>query len=309
MILGCVLDFPRVEPVILRYESFGYPVFISLEGFSPSGSIKFAPALSMIQDLERRYTQEVLKKRKILESSSGNIAVAMAQICKLRGYRLSIIMDPLASKHVYDIMRLYGVEVIMVTEKDGNGGYLGSRIRKAKELSDGGEYLWTCQYENPANPEGHYVYTAPRLFRDMPDPEYLFIGAGTCGSLVGISRYFKERSPKTKVVAVDVDGSIALGGPPKPRRIPGMGASRVPPHLDMGILDDKIWVSEAETIRMLRTLLDDTGLLFGGSTGTIIAAIREYFKKNGLKPRSVLTVSPDFGDKYVGIYNEMGWVA
>lgn len=306
MIVEDLNDFLKIEPVIYKYQGFGFDVFISLEGLSPSRSIKLKTALNIVNQLEVEHGKEVLKKKSIIESSSGNLAIALAQICKERGYPLTIVVDPLVSESVLKYLELYRVNVVKVTQKDKNQGYLLSRIDKVKELTATGNYIWTNQYENPANVEAHYKFTAPALYKSMPNPDFLFLGAGTCGTLTGVARYFKENSPNTKIIAVDVDGSVIFKKEPKARLIPGMGAGKVPENLDLQYIDETVWISEEKTIQMVTKLLNDTGLLFGGSTGTIMAAIEDYFAESGVKPKQVLTISPDFGDKYIDIYQKMG---
>lgn len=306
MIVSNLNDFLQIEPVIYKYQNFGFDVFISLEGLSPAKSIKLKTALNIINQLETDYGQENLKKKSIIESSSGNLAVALAQICKERGYKLTIVVDPLVSENVLKYLELYQVDIIQVTKKDKNQGYLLSRIEKVNELIATGNYIWTNQYENPANVEAHYKFSAPLIHKSIPSPDFLFLGSGTCGTLTGVAKYFKEHSVNTKIIAVDVEGSVIFGKEPKARLIPGMGAGKVPENLDLKFIDEIIWVSEEKTIQMIAKLLNDTGLLFGGSTGTIMAAIENYFAKTGLKPKQVLTISPDFGDKYIDIYQKMG---
>lgn len=306
MIVSNLNDFLKIEPVIYKYQNFGFDVFISLEGLSPAKSIKFKTALNIINQLEIDYGQENLKKKSIIESSSGNLAVALAQVCKERGYKLTIVVDPLVSENVLKYLELYQVDIIQVTKKDKNQGYLLSRIEKVNELVATGNYIWTNQYENPANVEAHYKFSASLIHKSIPNPDFLFLGAGTCGTLTGVAKYFKEHSPNTKIIAVDVEGSVIFGKEPKARLIPGMGAGKVPENLDLKFIDETVWVSEEKTIQMIAKLLNDTGLLFGGSTGTIMAAIEDYFAKTGLKPKQVLTISPDFGDKYIDIYQKMG---
>lgn len=298
-------DFLQIEPVIYKYKDFGYDVFISLEGLSPSKSIKFKTAVNIINQLELQYGKENLKTKSIIESSSGNLAIALAQICKERKYNLTIVVDPLVSPSVLKYIELYQVNVVKVTEKDMNQGYLLSRIEKVKELISSGDYIWTNQYENPANVEAHNKYTAQALYKIIPNPDFLFLGAGTCGTLTGVSSFYKKHSPKTKIIAVDVEGSIIFGKEPKTRLIPGMGAGKVPQNLDLQYIDEIIWITEKQTISMIAKLRDDTGILFGGSTGTIMAAILNYFNESEIKPKKVLTISPDFGDKYIDIYQKL----
>lgn len=305
MIINNLNDFLQIQPTVYNYKKFGYDVYISLEGLSISRSIKFKTAVNIINQLELLYGVDNLKKKSIIESSSGNLAMALAQICKERKYNLTIVVDPLISPSVLKYLELYKVNIIKVTKKDKNQGYLLSRIEKIKELLLFGDYIWTNQYECPANIEAHYKYTAEALYKIMPNPEFLFLGAGTCGTLTGVSSFYKKYSPETKIIAVDVEGSVIFGKEPKTRIIPGMGAGKVPENLNLQYIDEIIWITEKQTINMIAKLLDDTGILFGGSTGTVMAAISNYFNDSKILPKQVLTISPDFGDKYIEIYKKM----
>jgi N-(2-amino-2-carboxyethyl)-L-glutamate synthase len=301
------MESPKCEGTILCFREFGFPIYISLEGLNIAGSIKLNAAIAIMNGLERQYTPQVLKKKRIVESSSGNLAIALVQICILRGYRFTVIVDALATQNVLNLLDIYGAEIVQVEKRFSSQTFLERRIEKAQELEATGDYIWTNQYRNVNNPLGHFEYTAKRIFRDLPRPEYLFIGAGTCGTLQGISRFYRQHSPETTIIGVDVEGSIALGNVQRPRRIPGMGASIKPPHAENCVIDDRIIISEMETIQMVKILLAKTGILFGGSTGTVMAGIRKYTNRLCIKPKQVVTFSADFGEKYIDIYKELGW--
>ena len=141
MIIENFEDFKNVEPVIYRHVSFGYDVYIVLGGLSLSGSLKFNTALNIIDNLEKEYNNR-LEKLTLLVSSSGNLAVSLAQICRERGYRLAAVIDPFISQINRNILKIYDVELHTVKDKDVNDGYLLTRFEKIKKLLNTGNYLY-----------------------------------------------------------------------------------------------------------------------------------------------------------------------
>jgi cysteine synthase A len=277
-------------------------VNVKLEGFSISGSIKIKSALRMVEKME--LSGKIKKGDTLIESSSGNLGVALSIVCAVRGYNFICVTDPNLLPTSENLMKAYGTKIIKINEKDGNGGYLDSRIKYIKNrISRDKSIIWVNQYENIDNVDAHYIYTAPSIFKNFPKIDYLFIGAGTTGTLSGVSRYFKSKSPNTKIIAVDSVGSVTFGGKPGKRLIPGLGTSKVPPISKLSIYDDIVYVTEQDAIDLCRKL-SLQGLLLGGSTGTILSGICNY--KNKMKAGScVVTISPDLGDKYLDtIYSE-----
>ncbi len=192
-------------------KSRNFPFWLKVEGLNDAGSIKIKPAISMISALE---AQGLLKRGgRLIESSSGNLGVALSMVCAARGYQFTCVTDPVCSRTTCSQMQATGAEVITVTEKDAKGGYLGTRIDLIKDmLKEDDELIWTNQYANKFNPYAHYETTAPEIYRTFPRVDWLFVGAGTCGTLMGCLRYFREISPSTRVVAVDTTGSTTFGG-------------------------------------------------------------------------------------------------
>jgi 2,3-diaminopropionate biosynthesis protein SbnA len=282
-------------------------VHVKLEGLNIAGSIKLKTALGMLADLECCGMLDP-KPRAIIESSSGNLGVALSIACKQRGLHFICVTDPNASAQHVSLMKAYGAEVVIVTERDDNGGFLKSRIDYIeREICRFPDLLWTNQYANPACKDVHKVLTGPAIISTYPDIEYLFVGAGTTGTLMGCCEYFRHVSPATKVIGVDSLGSITFGGAPGRRYLPGLGASRCPELYNALLPHDTVLVSERETVEMCRRLRDRFGVLFGASTGTVIAGIER--KSDQLRQGSrIVAISPDFGDRYIeNVYND-AWV-
>jgi cysteine synthase A len=205
-------------------------------------------------------------------------------------------------------MRALGARVVIVTERDANGGYLGSRIARLEGMvARHKNLIWPNQYANTANPRVHWERTATSILNSINSVDYLFIGAGTTGTLMGCATYFRQFSPRTKIVAVDARGSVTFGYPPGPRHIPGLGASRIPELCNADIVDEVVLVEEVDTVRTCRSIARKYGLLVGGSTGSVVAAVRS--RRWGIPPGSrVVAISPDLGDRYLDtIYNDE-WV-
>lgn len=279
--------------------------FLKLEGFSLGGSIKIKPALKMINRLEVSGT--LTSASTIIESSSGNLGVALSIICASKGYPFICIADPNISETSEKLIKVYGGKVIKVQNKDSNGGYLTSRIDCIKEMCKTDPFLiWTNQYENIDNVEAHYLSTGASIIKQFPNVDYLFIGAGTTGTLCGVSKYVYQHNPNVKIIAVDSVGSVTFDGKAIKRVIPGLGASKVPPISKLAQYDHLIRIDESETVKMCSEMAQK-GLLLGGSSGTVLAAVEKYKAQIPAKS-TVVAISPDFGERYINSIYDEKWI-
>ena len=280
-------------------------LYLKMEGLNPAGSIKLKTASSMVEDAERR---GLLRPGSgIIESSSGSLGVALAMICAAKGFRFLCVTDPNTPQQSVDIMRALGAEVVEVDSRDQSGGYLGSRIAYIRErLTLSRDLVWLNQYANPANSAVHARCTAAAITAEFPRVDYLFVGTGTSGTLMGCIDHFRSASPETRIVAVDSAGSVNFDTA-GPRYIPGIGASRRPELFRPELVDDVELVAEADTVRTCRWLAQQHGLYAGGSTGSVVwAALR---RAPEMSERScVVAVSPDLGDRYTRTIYDDGWV-
>ncbi len=280
-------------------------VYLKLEGLNPAGSIKLKPAIAMIDELEATRAIRPGKNR-IIESSSGNLGVALAFVCRVKGYRFTCVTDPNANPLTLKLIRAYGGEVVVVSSRDPAGGYLSTRIETIKALlADDASAVWTNQYGNLANARAHFRFTAPEIERAFPDVEYVFVGTGSTGTAAGCAAYFHQRGRVTRVIAVDTAGSVTFGDRAGPRHIPGLGTSRRPELADMLAVDDVMMLSEQDAVRGCQKLLEDYGLLTGGSTGSVFAAAERYPMPNG---SVAVMISADFGDRYVDTIYNSSWL-
>lgn len=281
-------------------------LYAKIEGLNPAGSIKMKTALGMIANLEA--SGRIKRDTVLIESSSGSLGVALSIICAERGYKFTCVVDPNASSQNVKMMKALGAEIVVVTQRDANGGFLGTRIAHIKHLVEAdGRFLWLNQYANPENPRAHVQTTARSIFERFERLDYLFIGAGTTGTLMGCLGFFQEHSPHTKVVAVDSIGSVTFGNVAGPRHIPGLGTSRRPEVYAPDGIHAFEMVAEVDTIAMCRYLARTNGFLAGGSTGTVLAAVHKW-SKNMAADASVVAISPDLGERYLDTVYDDAWV-
>jgi 2,3-diaminopropionate biosynthesis protein SbnA len=282
-------------------------LFLKLEGMNPAGSVKLKSALGMVEDAERKGV--LLPGGRIVESSSGSLGIALSVIAASRGYHFTCVTDPNISPQSLALIRALGAEVLQVTQRDHNGGYLGTRIARIREMTGADPNLvWLNQYANPANAQAHARQTATSILKNIGHVDTLLVGAGTTGTLMGCTRHFRMFSPWTRIVAVDTAGSVTFGGPPGPRHIPGLGTSRRPELCRPEQVDEVVLVDERDAVRMCRRMAREHGLPLGGSTGSVLAALESIADRIPAGSR-VVVLSPDMGDRYVKtIYDDM-WVA
>ncbi|MER8225608.1 2,3-diaminopropionate biosynthesis protein SbnA [Streptomyces sp. NPDC094143] len=285
----------------------GSSLFLKLEGMNPAGSVKLKSALGMVEDAESRGV--LWPGGRIVESSSGSLGIALAVIAAARGYHFTCVTDPNISTQSLALIRALGAEVVQVTRRDRNGGYLGTRIAHIHRMIEADPGLvWLNQYANPANAQAHARRTATSILKNIGHVDVLVVGAGTTGTLMGCTRHFRAFSPWTRIVAVDTTGSVTFGGPPGLRHIPGLGTSRRPELCRPDQVDEVVLVDEPDAVRMCRRLARGHGLPVGGSTGSVLAALESMADRIPAGSR-VVALSPDMGDRYVKtIYDDM-WVA
>ncbi|WP_217166779.1 2,3-diaminopropionate biosynthesis protein SbnA [Streptomyces sp. AC512_CC834] len=292
---------------------FGRRLFLKVEGFNFAGSIKLKAAREMVAQAE---AAGVLGPgATLVESSSGNMGVALALLAASRGFRFLCVTDSRCNAVTRRTMESLGAEVHVITEPHATEGFLGARIRHVKALlAADDKKVWLNQYLSPGNWMAHYRTTAPAIARQFPDLNVLFVGAGTTGTLMGCARYFRERRPSVRVVAVDSVGSVTFGAPAATRHIPGLGTSVRPALLDESLVDAVVHVPETATVRTCRELMRH-GFSFGGSTGTVVTGALDWLSEqygdlaSGIREQvTAVTISPDLGERYMDTVYHDEWV-
>jgi N-(2-amino-2-carboxyethyl)-L-glutamate synthase len=281
---------------------------LKCEAFNFPGSIKLKAANSMVEGAEK---EGILKPGSALvESSSGNLGLALSMISANKGYDFVCVTDSRCNRSIMRYMQALGARVHIITHAapDSDGGLLGARISYVRALcASDKRYVWLNQYANPGNWNAHFRTTAPAITREFPQLDVLFIGAGTTGTLMGCARYLREWPRPVHVVAVDSVGSVTFGSPAGRRMIPGLGTAVRPPQLDESFVDEVVLVEEADTIRTCRRLAEH-GFLFGGSTGTVVFAAINWLKQHNANDLTAVAIAPDLGERYVDTIYNNEWV-
>lgn len=244
----------------------------------------------------------------LVESSSGNLGVALSMIAASKGYRFICVTDARCNLTTRLMMEALGSQVHMVAGQESNGGFLGARLDYVRDLcATDDRCVWLSQYTNPANWRAHYRTTVPAIANSFPDLDALFIGAGTTGTLMGCARYFRGWHRPVRIVAVDSVGSVSFGGAPARRMIPGLGMSVRPPLLDDAYVDEAVLVEEADTIGTCHRPAS-RGFLFGGSTGTVVSGATAWLERHGGPGLTSVAIAPDLGKRYLDTVYQSTWV-
>src|SRR5438876_5559247 len=285
----------------------GMNLFAKLEYVNPVGSIKDRAAYWILKRAAER--GEICEETTVIESSSGNFAAALAAFTHLVGLRFIPVIDPNISSTYESFLRRLCPTVVKVEDLDDTGGYLKTRLEMVQRLCATIPHpYWPNQYGNPDAAEAHYNLTAGEICADFDSLDYVFIGVSSAGTIAGVSRRLKERYPNIRVIAVDTQGSVIFGGPPRKRHIPGIGSSIVPPLLSHATIDDVVLVPERETVQACRELLATHGLFVGGSSGTMFAAIKRYAARMpASRHPTVLFLCPDRGTPYLDTVFDPTW--
>jgi cysteine synthase A len=285
---------------------FGNSLFLKCEGFNFAGSIKLKAATEMVEAAER---DGVLKPSSILiESSSGNLGVALSMIAASKGYGFVCVTDARCNPSARSMMEALGAKVHIIEEPAEVGGFLGARIDYVEACTKADDrFVWLNQYSNPGNWRAHYGTTAPSIASEFPNLDILFVGAGTTGTLMGCARYFKEWHRPVKIVAIDSVGSSTFGTKPGRRMIPGLGMGVRPPMLDESYIDDVVHVEETATIRACHRLAR-SGFVFGGSTGTVVSGAMNWLARHPHLQPTAVAIAPDLGERYLDTVYESRWI-
>lgn len=269
-------------------------VWVKLEGTQPAGSIKDRTALGMVLDAEQRGILH--PGDTIVEPTSGNTGIGLAQVAAARGYRLILCLPSSMSDERKRTLRAFGAELVLT---DPELRMLAA-IAAAERIRDEIGAWMPNQFENPANPRIHYETTGPEVWAQMEGRVDAFVyGSGTGGTISGVGRFLKERRADALVVAVEPARSPVLsGGERGQHQFQGMGPGFVPRNLDRSILDRVIPVWEEDAFPLARRLAREEGVFVGMSSGAIVWAALQLARELGPGHR-IATIAPDSGARYL----------
>ncbi|MGK5532495.1 pyridoxal-phosphate dependent enzyme [Streptomyces sp. URMC 129] len=305
-LLNAIGDTP-LRPIELRIDGRWREVWLKLEGVNPGGSIKDRTGRALMEALERE--GRLGPESTVVESTSGNLGVALAMICQARGSRFVAVVDPTISEEKLENLRRYGAGIEMVGRPDDSGGHLLSRLERVRDMcASSSRYLWTDQYSSPANPAAHSGTTGPEIHRQMDSRlDALFISVSTGGTLAGIAGFMRRAAPHVRIVAVDARGSQALGHVPGRRLLTGMGSGRVSEFVTRDLYDQTHIASDAKAFAICRELRSELGISVGGSGGAAITACAAYLHAHPQAGPAVC-VCPDTGENYRSSIFDDGWL-
>ncbi|MBT0770102.1 2,3-diaminopropionate biosynthesis protein SbnA [Kineosporia sp. J2-2] len=306
-VLGAVGDTPLVRLTRLSAE-LGLTAYAKLERFNPGGSVKDRTAVSMLR-AALRDGDLVPGRSTVVESSSGNLAVGLAQFCLYHRLDFVCVVDAKTTAANLRLLRALGATVEVITEPDQlTGEFLPARLRRVRELNATlpGSF-WPNQYANPLNARAHHE-TMHEIAQALDGRvDYVLFPTGSCGTLVGCARYVRVNGLDTRIVAVDAVGSVLFGLPPGPRLIPGHGASVRPPLLDDTLADDVVHVTDLDCVVACRRLARSEAILAGGSSGAAVAGLHRLATR--IPPGShCVMIFPDGGDRYLDTVYSDAWV-
>lgn len=305
-ILSLVGHTPIVELNQFSKNSH-FRLFAKLEAFNPGGSIKDRPALKIIETALGR--GDIAPGGTIIESSSGNMGIGLAQACRYYGMRLVCVVDTKTTAQNISILKAYGAEIDLVSNPDpATGEFLQARINRVQSLLQSiPNSFWPDQYSNIQNAIAH-EQTMHEIATELDDKvDYLFCSTSTCGTIRGCATYARNHKLQTKVLAVDAMGSVLFSDKPAKRLIPGHGAAVVPKLLRRDLIDGVIHVSDLECVVGCRRLVREEAILAGGSSGAVIMAI-ERMRDTIAAGATCVAIFPDRGERYLDTIYSDGWV-
>jgi cysteine synthase B len=275
-----LVELPRLSP------KRGVQLYAKLEGANPTGSTKDRVALAMIEAAEA--SGELEPGRALLEPTSGNTGISLAMVAKLKGYPLTCVMPENATEERRRLLRIYGAEIVDSPAAEGSNG----SVRLALELAARDPKLFMpFQYANQANPRAHYEGTGAEIAEALDRIDILVAGLGTGGTLMGAGERVRETFPDAVVAAAEpLPGDPVMG-------LRSLDDGYVPPILDVGKLDRKLLVSNAESVAGLRALVDREGILAGVSSGAVVHVARRLAEE--LDAGVVVCILADGGWKYL----------
>ena len=287
-----LLELSHIE----KAEELKAKVLVKLEYFNPAGSVKDRIAKAMIDDAEA--TGALKPGSVIIEPTSGNTGIGLASVAAARGYRIIIVMPDTMSVERRQLMKAYGAELVLSEGAKGMKGAIAKADELAKEIPNS---FIPGQFVNPANPKAHFETTGPEIWEDTDGAVDVFVaGVGTGGTLTGVGQYLKSKKPGVKVVAVEPKDSPVLSeGHAGSHKIQGIGAGFVPDVLDTKIYDEVIPVTNEDAFATGKRIGHAEGVLVGISSGAAVWAAIELAKRPENAGKTIVTLLPDTGDRYL----------
>jgi N-(2-amino-2-carboxyethyl)-L-glutamate synthase len=306
-IIGAIGDTPLVALRRLIPDAT-FDLYAKLEGLNPGGSMKDRSAAAILKAAMEE--GRLSPGGRVIECSSGNFAIGLAQACAYLGLRLTCVVDAKTTPQNVAVVRAYGADVELIDEPDPRTGQLlHARLARVRALLDAHPgAFWPNQYANLLAARAHHE-TVREIERDLGGlPEYLVCATGTCGTLRGCREYVRARGASTTIVAVDALGSAIFGHPVGPRLVPGHGSAIRPALCEDALADRVVLASDADSVAGCRRLLRREAILAGGSSGAVVTAL-ERIAPSIERGSACVAILADRGERYIDTIYSDRWVA
>jgi len=272
-------------------------VYVKLESFNPSGSVKDRAAYYMVVQAER--AGKLIPGSVIIEPTSGNTGIGLAMNAAAKGYRAILVLPDNMTKERINLLKAYGAEVVLTPAAERMPGAIKKAIELSAQIPNS---FIPQQFENEANPSVHRITTAIEIWEQMNGKLDAFVAtSGTGGTITGTGEKLRELSPLIRILVVEPLGSPVLsGGQPGPHKLVGTSPGFIPPILNTDIYDEIIQVSDDDALNTMRLLASQEGLLVGPSSGASVWAALQEARRLGAG-RKVLCIAPDTGERYLSM--------
>jgi cysteine synthase A len=305
-ILSAIGNTPLIQ-LTRVFRDIDFRLFAKLECLNPGGSMKDRPAFSILKNAME--SGILMPDSVVVESSSGNMGVGLAQACSCLGLQFICVVDPKTTQQNIRLLKAYGAKVDMVTQPDPNTGeFLQARIDRVQSLLWANENsFWPNQYANIENSSAHHQTMHEIVTALNGNIDFLFCATSTCGTLRGCAEYVRNNNLPIKVYAVDAVGSVIFGGEKAKRLIPGHGAAVRPGLYQDNLADDFIHVTDLDCVVGCRRLARQEAVLVGGSSGAVLMAV-DQVRLRIPRGATCVMIFADRGERYLDTVFSDEWV-
>lgn len=271
-------------------------IVAKVESFNPGGSIKDRVGAYMLQDAEQK--GQIAPGATIIEPTSGNTGVGLALMAAVKGYHMILTMPENMSQERQRLLKAYGAEIVLTPAKEGMSGAIAKAEALLQEIP--GSFM-CAQFDNPANPEAHYLTTAQEIYADTEGKVDILVAAiGTGGTITGIAKGLKEYNQAIQIIGVEpLQSAVINGKPAGPHKIQGIGAGFIPSILDLQLLDEVLMIDGDAAMETSRMLAKTQGLLVGISSGAAVLAAKQVASRPENAGKRVVVILPDTGERYL----------
>lgn len=305
-VLGAIGNTPLVQ-LTRVFANLRFQLYAKLEALNPGGSMKDRPAFRILS--EGLASGEIAGDAVVIESSSGNMGIGLAQACSYLNLKFICVVDPKTAAQNIRLLEAYGAQVDRVTEPDAQTGeFLQARLNRVRDLvASTRNAFWPNQYANLNNARAHYQTMHEIVAALGSKIDLLLCATSTCGTLRGCAEYARQQELSTRIIAVDAVGSVIFGGPPAKRLLPGHGAGVRPALFQADLADQVVHVTDLECITGCHLLAGREAILAGASSGAVIMAV-DRIRSTVPDGAGCVAILPDRGERYLDTIYSHEWV-